>query len=144
MVRSCLFLLTAFFLVLAVKAQDGKVLIQIKLIDGRTGNPMKNQPVGLEDGFNYHEISARTDEFGVASISVSKNAVILTHNTDGYVNCGDERGGLIHNDFKTNQILSTGIVQPIEQPNLCKMTSGVAKPGQLILFVRPWKLWEKI
>jgi len=105
---------------------------------------MKNQQVGLEDGAGYREISVRTNEFGIASINISGGAVILAHNTDNYVNCADERGGLVHNDFKVSQILSSGIVQPIIQPNLCGKTSGVAKPGELILFVRPWRVGEKI
>ena len=142
--KSCLLCLTLLLLGLTAKAQEETALIHIKLINGRTGKPMKNQAVGLEDGADYHEISARTNELGVAWVNISKGAVILTHNTDDYVNCADERGGLVHNDFKVSQILSSGLVQPIIQPNPCGKTSGVAKPGELILFVRPWRLGEKI
>jgi len=52
--------------------------------------------------------------------------------------------GFIPNDFKVSQILSHGIVQPIIEPNFCGKTSGFVKPGDLILFVRPWRLGEKI
>jgi hypothetical protein len=142
--KYCLLCLMLLPLVLTVEAQEETVLIHIKLINWRTGKPMKNQPVGLEDGADYREISTRTNELGVASINVSRGAVILSHNTDDYVNCADERGGLVHNDFKVSQILSSGIAQPIMQPNLCSKTFGVAKPGELILFVRPWKPGEKI
>jgi hypothetical protein len=88
--------------------------------------------------------TVRTNQFGIASLDIRRNAVILVHNTDKYVNCADERHGLIHNDFQVSQILSTGLVQAIEQPNLCGKASGVPKPGELILFVRPWRLGEKI
>jgi hypothetical protein len=142
--RSCLFLLTLLFLTLNAIAQGGAVSIRIKLIDGRTGTPMKDQQVGLEDGAGYRAISVRTNEFGIASLNIGKDAVILTHNTDYYVNCGDEPGGLVHNDFKVSQILSTGLVQPIIQPNLCGKTSGIATPGELVLFVRPWRFGEKL
>jgi hypothetical protein len=105
---------------------------------------MKHEQVGPEDGASYRELSVRTNEFGIASLNIRGDAVILTHNMDDYVNCADERGGLIPNDFKVSQIVSDGIVQPIIQPNLCGKTSGVAKRGELILFVRPWRLGEKI
>ncbi len=142
--KSRLALLTCFLLVLSAKAQEETVWIHIELIDGRTGSPMKDQEVGLEDGAGYRDISVRTDDLGIASLKISRNTIILTHNTDNYVNCGDEGGGLVHNDFKVGQILFTGIVQPIEQPNICKKTSAVAKPGELVLFVRPWRWGEKI
>ena len=109
--------LTLCLVVLVSQAQDPTVLIHIKLIDGRTGRPMKNEQVGLENRADYREISARTDKFGIASLNISRDAVILVHNTDRYVNCGDERGVLVHNEFKVSEILSTGVVEPIMQPN---------------------------
>jgi hypothetical protein len=136
--------LTLCLVVLVVKAQSPTVLIHIKLIDGRTGRPMANEQVGLENGADYHEISAHTDQFGIASLNLSRDAVILVHNTDRYVNCGDERGGVVHNDFKVSEIFSTGVVQQIAQPNLCGKASGVPRPGELILFVRRWRPGEKI
>jgi hypothetical protein len=141
--KTRLLCLTLLLLIFAAEAQEQTVSIHIKLINGRTGKPMKHEQVGLEDGASYRELAIRTDEFGVASLKIRRDAVILTHNTDGYVNCADERGGLIHNDFNVSQILSNGIVEPIIQPNLCGKTSGVAKPGELILFVRPWRFGEQ-
>lgn len=125
--------LTLSFLALMSQAQNATVVIHIKLIDGRTGQPMKNQQVGLEDRADYHEIALRTNELGVASLKISKDAVILVHNTKDYVNCGDERGGLVHNDFKVSQIVGTGVVQQIFPPNRCGKASGVPKPGELVL-----------
>jgi hypothetical protein len=136
--------LTLCLVVLIVQAQNSTVLIHIKLIDGRTGRPMKNEQVGFENHADYREISVRTDKYGIASLNISRDAVILVHNTDGYVNCGDERGGLVHNDFKVSEILATGVVETITQPNHCGKASGVPKPGELVLFVRPWEPGEKI
>jgi hypothetical protein len=129
---------------LIVHAQNPTVLIHIRLIDGRTGRPVKNEQVGLENRADYREISLRTDHLGIASLNIGRDAVVLVHNTNRYVNCGDERGGLVHNDFKVSEILSTGVVQAIMQPNLCGKASGVPRPGELILFVRPWRPGEKI
>jgi hypothetical protein len=142
--RNCLRGLTLCLLTLVSQAQNATVVIHIKLIDGGTGQPMKNQQVGLEDRADYHEIAPRTNELGVASLKIGKDAVILVHNTKDYVNCGDERGGLVHNDFKVSQIVATGVVQQILQPNRCGKASGVAKPGELVLFVRPWRPGENI
>ena len=78
-----------------MQAQNATVVIHIKLIDGRTGQPIKDEQVGLEDGADYHEKSVRTNQFGIASLNIRRHAVILVHNTDKYVNCADERHGLI-------------------------------------------------
>lgn len=144
MTRWSMLLLILCLVALIVQAQNPTVLIHIKLIDGRTGRPMKNELVGIENGADYRDISVRTDKYGIASLNISRDAVILVHNTDGYVNCGDERGGLVHNDFKVSEILSSGVIEPITQPNHCGKASGVPKPGELVLFVRPWGPGEKI
>ena len=127
-----------------MQAQNATVVIHIKLIDGRTGQPIKDERVGLENRADYHEISLRTNQFGIASLNISRDGVILVHNTDRYVYCADERGGLVHNDFKVSQILSTGVVQAIVQPNLCGKASDVPRRGELVLFVRPWRPGERI
>jgi hypothetical protein len=125
-------------------AQNATVRVRIKLINGRTGDPIKNEEIGLEDGADYHDISVRTNHVGVASLQIRKDGVIVVYNTDHYVNCADERGGLVHNDFKVDKILSRGIAQAIPQPNLCRKVSALPSPGELILFVRPWRPGEKI
>ena len=136
--------LAVFLSVFTLHAQDATVTVRIKLIDGRTGQPVKNQKIGLEDGTDYHDISVRTNDLGVASLHIRRNTVILVHNTDQYVNCADERGGLVHNDFKVEKILASGIAQAIPQPNICGKVSAVPSRGELILFVRPWRPGEKI
>lgn len=136
--------LMVLLIALIAQAQNASVSIRIRLIDGRTGHPMKDQQVGLANRADYREISVRTNQLGTASLNISKDAVILVHNTDQYVNCADERGGLVHNDFQVSQIFSTGVVQAIIQPNLCGKASGAPKPGELTLFVRPWRPGEKI
>jgi hypothetical protein len=123
-------------------AQNNTALIHITLINGQTGLPMEAQKVALEDRSGYRDISIISDASGVATLRINRDTVILTHNTHQYVNCSDEHGGLIHNDYKVSAILSTGIVEQIVQPNLCTRTPGSAKPGDLILFVRPWRPGE--
>ena len=133
-----------FAAALCVHAQDDTVSIRIKLIDGRTGLPMKVQKIAIEDRAGYRDISVRPDSSGEATLRASRDTTILTHNTHEYVNCGDEHGGLVHNDYSVRKIVSTGVVEPVAQPNLCTQTSGAAKPGELILFVRPWRIGEEL
>jgi hypothetical protein len=135
--------LALFLGVFTLLAQDAAVTVRIKLIDGRTGQHVKNQKIGLEDRTD-HDISVRTNDLGVASVQIRRDTMILVHNTDQYVNCADERGGLVHNDFKVEKILASGIAQAIPQPNICGKVSAVPSRGELILFVRPWRLGEKI
>jgi hypothetical protein len=138
--RLMILMLSTFSLL--VQAQDRTALIHIRLIDGRTGLPMKVEKVGLEDRAGYRDISVRPDSSGLAELRIDRETIILVHNTHEYVNCGDEHGGLIHNDYKVSEILSTGIVEQIVPPNRCTKTSGSPKPGELILFVRPWEPGE--
>lgn len=136
---SCLAL---FVFGLMVSAQDDLTVIRIKLINGQTGQPMKVQIIALEDRDGYRELSVRPDASGVATLRINRNTTILTHNTHEYVSCADEHGGLIHNDYKVSDIVSRGITEFVAQPNLCTRTSGSANPGELILFVRPWRPGE--
>jgi hypothetical protein len=114
-----------------VQAQDNTVLVHIRLIDGRTGLPMKVKKVSLEDRAGYRDISVNPNASGVAELRMSQDTIILAHNTHEYVNCGDEHGGLVHNDYKVSEILSTGIAEQIPLPNRCTKTSSSAKPGEL-------------
>jgi hypothetical protein len=125
-------------------SQQPTVAIHIRLINGLNGNPWKHTKVGMEGPRPiYLDLSAQTDGNGVATIQVQKDWTIYTHNTDRYVACADEGGGFVHNDFKVSQILSTGIVQSVRSPNLCRMTTRVPVPGELVIFVRPWGLLER-
>ena len=109
----CLMLLSVG---LMVQAQDQSASIHIRLIDGRTGLPMKVKRVGLEDRAGYHDISVSPDASGLTALRMSRDTIILTQNTHEYVNCADERGGLIPNSYRVSEIVSTGIVEPIVPP----------------------------
>jgi hypothetical protein len=135
----CLALLSFSFI---VQAQDNTVLIHIRLIDGLTGLPMKVKEVGLEDRAGYRDVSVRQDSSGLAELKIHRDTILLTHNTHDYVNCADERGGLIPNSYRVSEVVATGIVELILPPNRCTQTSRSAKPGELILFVRPWEPGE--
>jgi len=56
---------------LMVQAQDNTVLIHIRLIDGRTGLPIRVKEVGLEDRAGYRDISVRQDSSALAELKIS-------------------------------------------------------------------------
>jgi hypothetical protein len=141
MTIAALGLIPLFFFQSAVP-QDQPDVIHIKLVNGLTGKPIVNTEVGLEDRDGYRNISVHTNASGIATLTIKRNAEILVHNTHAYVNCADEPGGRINNQFNLSEIFSTGIVQPVTQPNTCHKTSGETTPGQLVLFVRHWKPGE--
>jgi hypothetical protein len=143
LIRNLLFSIASFVLGVSVTvAQQPQTVIRIMLLNGLNGNPLKLTEVGLEVSPGYRKIAVRTDQNGVAAISISKDSTIFTHNTKLYVACADEPGGLVHNDFKVSEILSTGIVQRVAKPNRCRETTGTSVPGELVLFVRPWVFLE--
>jgi hypothetical protein len=137
--------LLCFMLLLFISTapgQEGNVVIRIRLIDGRNGKPIKNSEVSYELRHGYSERLARTDKSGVASVNVPAQATILIHNTDAYLLCDHDNGGLVHNNFTVAEILSTGITE-MAAGSSCHKTGGTASPGDLTLFVRPWKFLEK-
>jgi len=112
------------------------------MVNGLNGNPWKLTAVGLEISPAYRNLTVETDQNGVATVNIPRDATIYTHNTNQYVACADEAGGLIHNDFKVSKILRTGIVQPVGGPNRCSTTSATPVPGELVIFVRPWRFLD--
>ena len=123
----CLMFLSFSFV---VQAKDDMALVHIRLIDGRSGLSMKVKRVGLEDRAGYRDISVSPDASGWAVLRISRDTVILTHNTHEYVNCGDEHGGLVHNDYNVSEIMSAGIVEQIVPPNRCHQDLKFCKAGR--------------
>jgi len=142
MVRDLLFCIAFLCFVPIAAPQQATVDIHIRLVNGLNGRPWKLTAVGFEVSPGYRNLTVQTDPNGLATITVPKDATIYAHNTNRYVACADEAGGLIHNDFKVSQILGTGIVQPVGRPNRCSTTSAIPVPGDLVIFVRPWRFLE--
>jgi hypothetical protein len=144
MVRNLMFRIAPFLfgVSIVIAQQQPHKIIHVKLLNGLNGNPLKLTKVGLEVSPGYRELAVQTDENGVAAVTILENSTIYTHNTKLYVACADETGGLIHNDFKVSEILSTGMVQPVAMPNRCSKTTSTPVPGELVFFVRPWELDE--
>jgi hypothetical protein len=143
--------------------------LEIRLVDGRNGRPM----VGTSSYVNVwvgeegkEAIAIPTDEKGVARLQLTRNpsevnipnsnnkgSIVVDHPIVKYdesfrinapfVLCGP--GGSNYswlglNNFTTKEILDHGYASE----NTCGRVTVSPQPGQVILFVRPLTLWEKL
>lgn len=136
----CLYVLGA----VPAHGQSPTPVVHIKMVDGRTGQPIRDAELSIENASGHRVFVTRTSDRGIASLQVAKNEILLVHNTDKYVSCADETGGFVHNDYHVSEITTTGIVQLIKQPNLCTKAVGAREKNVLLLFFRPWRLGEKL
>jgi len=144
--------------------------IEIGLVDGRNGRPITgaasyvNVWVGTE---RKEAIVIPTDKNGVARLQLTLNTgkinipnpskdrgsivvdnPVVQYNESFRINVpyawcgpgGSNYSWLMLKDFSTKQVLEHGYVLP----NTCGKATASPKPGQMILFVRPLTLWEKL
>jgi hypothetical protein len=143
--------------------------IEIKLVDGRNGRPMVGASSYVNvwvGGERKEAIAIPTDEKGVARLQLTLNpsevnipnsknngSLVVDHPivkydesfriNAPYVLCGP--GGSNYSwlelkDFTTKEILDHGYASA----NTCGRATVSPQPGQMILFVRPLTLWEKL
>ena len=127
--------------------------ITVKLIDGRNGQPLQHQTVGVwlgEEGVGMPTIWLNTTHDGTALLPVQHEHQSFMMAGISLVDC---RAGGKHRDNGTNRaanadngvyhfadVLSSGVVAE----NNCGKTTIQLVPGQMILFVRPPHWWEKV
>jgi hypothetical protein len=134
--------------------------IKIKLVNGKSGQPISNSYVNTWVGTQRKEAMAiPTDKNGVAWLNLTdKDTDVNTQNgvthpvvryadtiriVAGYVLCqshAPDYSWLATMEFSTNQILQHGIVTP----NSCGKSSVSPNPGELVIFVRPLTWWEQL
>ena len=143
--------------------------IRIKLLNGRNGRPLAHSCINLWVGHGRVDASAIvTNKEGVASLQLTTRAAEIntahwpsscTKGLEGrepvfkyassvrinvgYVVCvprGSNYSWLATMNFSTKRIFQSGIVMP----NACGKARASPKPGEIILFVRPLTLWEKL
>ncbi len=142
--------------------------LEIKLINGRDGNPIAKTCVNVWVGNERKDpLAIPTDKNGIARLRLTKNDAEV--NTDhrwkdcgnfgvvspvvkymdfvsvnvGYVLCashGTNFSWLEVKRFPTEQFLREGIVTQ----NTCGKPTASATPGELVIFVRPLSWWEKL
>ena len=141
--------------------------ITIKLVDGRNGQPVSRSHVNVWVGTARRDaIVIPTDGNGVASVQLTTNPAgtnipasgngsgsvvvvnpVVTYDDSllinaGYVLCQPNAGDyswLKTMTFATSRVLQEGVAMP----NTCGRTTAVAKPGEVVIFVRPLNWKEK-
>ena len=134
--------------------------IHIRVLDGRTGKNLS--------GMNLTFVDYHTNPDGSADAGLNGRMIVKT-STDGdsYVAKPDARGVLVFNELGLNGAwipctrqklydsdrrtygsehlypVSTVLVSGLVANNNCSRRTATAKPGELIIFVRPPTWWEK-
>jgi len=142
--------------------------IEVKLVDGRSGHPMSNTCVNVWVGRQQKDaLSIPTDKNGVARLRLTDsdaevntqdrwkacgefgviNPVVKFDNSvsinAGYVLCQSQAtdySWLAVKEIPTNQIVRPGVVTA----NACGKAMSSPSPGEVVIFVRPLSLWEKL
>jgi hypothetical protein len=142
--------------------------LQIKVIDGRNGRPLANTCVNVWVGNERKDpLAIPTDRNGIARLQLTENDAELNtaHRSKdcgdfgvispvvkykdsvkvnvGYVICephGTDFSWLEVKPFPTEQFIREGFVTA----NTCGSPMASARPGELVIFVRPLNWWEKL
>jgi len=125
----------------SLHAQDTNTL-SIKLLDGRTGLPVKasNFLVRVDHNDTVHNEWVRINDDGSVLVThpagVRDFSVKATYamGMETYINCDAAKENDKERDiwYPISAILKSGVVAP----NECSKTSFTAKPGEFIFFVR--------
>lgn len=142
--------------------------IRIKLVNGKNGHPLAGTCVNVWAGSERKGAMAiPTDKDGIARLRLTdKNAEVNIQNqwkgcglfgvinpvvryadsirvNAGYVSCKPhtpDYSWLAMTDFSTKKVIKSGFVTP----NACGKAKASPEPGDIIFFVRPLTLWEKL
>jgi hypothetical protein len=130
-------------------AQPEKV-ITIRLVDSKTGSPVIQDNLKLQVWINHntrdHGISLQQDKTGEASLAITEEMrsilILVPQAKDGWclVNCDSVKDHpYVAHWYSVADILKSGVVEP----NHCNNRKTVAKPGEIVIFIRPPTFWEK-
>jgi hypothetical protein len=150
-------LLSALAVVLCapLRPQDTKS-ITVRILDGRTGHPIA--PTGFQVRIDHlkavHGDWVKPNEDGSGELSLPLDAALITmhfsydSNMTVYVNCDAVNKKDMIGDpwYSVLDILDKGIVAPNEcvtPKHAAKLKMPEAKPGEIVLFVRP-KNWHEL
>jgi hypothetical protein len=123
--------------------------LRVRLIDTRNGEPMKGQRIVVYLGSVVDGVPTPPVRWGTTG--PDGTAVLnLPAPTVEWITIGDASGTLYHcspfreSAFSTAQVFRDGGVAP----NQCRLSRKLkeaikAKPGEVILFARPLRWWEK-
>jgi len=139
--RTMVGLLFAAVLSAGLHAQAANT-IQIRLLDGKTGLPVKasNYLVRIDHHDTAHSEWVKMNDDGTVIVTLPSDAheiaVKATYDmsTETYINCEVSKESDKQRDiwYPISQVLQSGVVAP----NECSQTHYTAKPGEFVFFVR--------
>jgi hypothetical protein len=121
--------------------------IRVRILDGRNGHALSGlkrvefvnvTPKGPQANYATQEGDSYRLEINQATNFRLYSLALETTDWNSYRPCV-KRGSSSLLEFDPTQTLTTGVVSS----NSCGNTNPVAKPGELVIFVRPTSLWEK-
>lgn len=140
-IRTLVGLMVAVVLCAGLDAQTENT-IQIRLLDGKTGLPVKasNYLVQIDHHDTAHNEWVKINDDGTVFVTLPSDAkeiaVKATYDmsTETYINCdiAKESDKLRDTWYPISQILKSGLVTR----NECSQTHYTAKPGEFVFFVR--------
>jgi hypothetical protein len=126
--------------------------IMVKLVDGRNGRTLKNQSVEIwlaEKSLGMPTKTVRTNTEGIASVLIPTQQTSFVIVGESLVDCRmrvrygkaamDEANKYKEEVYRFADVLAHGAVGA----NKCGKATARPIPGQLVLFVRPPRWWEK-
>jgi hypothetical protein len=116
--------------------------IHIRIINGKNGRPIKNETLRVWTTRNHIDADLwPTDANGSVLLKVDGNAQIAV-DANLYANCRTLPQNQQPSEFlySVAEVLNKGI----STENTCGTVRVAAKPGELILFERPFTLLEKV
>jgi hypothetical protein len=121
---------------LGAKAQ--LVSIQIRILNGRSGKPIKDEKLNVWRRADQRDSEIfPTDKNGVITLEVERTSSIRV-GSNIYVTCHPYKAGARERLYAVEKIVTEGIADL----NECSKIKASATPGEFIFFERPRSLWE--
>jgi hypothetical protein len=144
--------------------------IKITVLDGSNGHAMTNKCVYVwvgnkSDPMSGPLLQTQTSSYGVLNLTLVQGQEVTNGEVQlacglsgvaapsmkfgdtisirtGYALCqsGVHDSWLARANFSTEEVLQHGVVTP----NSCGKATALSRPGEVVLFVRPLTLWEKL
>jgi hypothetical protein len=138
--------LVLVFVAVGVARPTAAEQITIMVVNGRTGVPMKDQPVYVWfEKVNPAPLSLKTDTNGriVFPVEGQRESFLVGLVEQFVVDCRSSKNG--YNDYgnyvyRISDVLGNGVIAT----NHCGNVLVNPKPGQLVLFSRPLTFWENV
>jgi hypothetical protein len=124
--------------------------ITIRMLDAKTGDPIATSDflIRIDHKEELHGNWVQLNDDGTGKLTLPADASLVTFEakynggTDIYVNCDGVRDkpSPVPHWYAISQILTSGVAAP----NGCSKHTAVAKPGEIVFFVRKRNLQEQL